>query len=220
MKSISEKDDFYAGLLHEVKNNLAILSSRLQLLANEYPFLHKDEIFIQLSDDIKSTYQIVNNYKSDFQLPQLLPCNVRLLLLHLYEMCLPMFQQNNKTLTIDVPDYLPVIRADAYQLHQAFLNLIKNASEATAPGQWVHIQANICSDFISITISDNGIGMTPEQVKHIFDAHISYKPNGTGFGLYMVKKTVYAHHGRIECHSEYQNGSVFRILLPLPSSPV
>lgn len=213
-------NDFYAKLRHEIRNNLTLLSSRLQLLANKYAFLQSDDIYMQLLEDIRLTHVILDNATLSCQSPRLLPCDIRQLLHKLYKACLPMFQLNEKKLLIQMPDSLPLIRADSQQLYQALLNLIKNAAEATAEGQQVCIQVCVKNNYLVITVSDNGIGMTPEQQSHIFEAYTSYKQGGTGLGLHMVKSVIYAHHGQLDCQSQPSKGSIFRIALPLPSPSI
>lgn len=216
----SGKSDPIAELRHEIRNNLTLISSRLQLLIAKYPILQTDDICLQLFEDIREAHAILNNSKTAGTSPNLLPCDMHELIQELYHTCQPLFQTNGKTLMLDMPDTLPMIRADKQQIKQALLNLIKNAAEATKKGQWCRIKAAANPEHLVITITDNGIGMTPEQKSHIFEAYVSYKQGGTGLGLHMVKSTVYAHHGQLDCQSAPKQGSSFRIALPLPSAPV
>ncbi len=216
---ISEPHDDHAGLRHEIRNNLTLLSSRLQLLAAKYPFLKNDELYAQLQEDINAVYAVLNYDKNGMHL-QLLPCDMKSLLEELHESSLPLFQSKGIGLQLQLPAALPVIRADARLIRQALLNLLKNAAEATVKGQMVCLRAEITETHLVITVKDNGIGMTPEQQAHIFEPFTSYKKGGTGLGLPMVKSTVYAHHGHLEFFSVPDIGTTFRISLPLPSSSV
>lgn len=218
--NIPGQNDFSSELRHEIRNNLTLLSSRLQLLASKYPFLSSDDIYIQLLEDVRAAHAVLDNSRLSCQPPRLLPCDISQLLNDLYQACLPIFQQDSKSLILHMPDPLPVIRADSQQLRQALLNLIKNAAEATTGGQKVCIRAYTKERYLIITVSDNGIGMTPAQQAHIFEAYTSYKQGGTGLGLHLVKSVVYAHHGQLDCQSHPGHGSTFQIALPLPSSPV
>lgn len=217
---ISGNNDFYAELRHEIRNNLTIISSRLQLLAAKYPLLKTDDIYLQLLEDLQAIHSVLNTYTSFEQTPRLLPCDIRQLLTELHQSVLPLFHQNGKQLQLLMPDSLPMIRADEQLLRQALINLIKNSAEATKAGQQVTIEASSNRQSLVITVTDNGTGIAPQQKKHIFEPFTSYKADGTGLGLYIVKSVVYAHHGRISCHSEEGKGSSFRIALPLPSASI
>lgn len=216
---MSEPDHAHAGLRHEIRNNLTLLSSRLQLLAAKYPFLKEDELYIQLQEDINAIYTVLNYDKNGFRL-QLLPCNMKSLLEEVYNACLPLFQSKGLELLPDIPDDLPIIRIDARLIYQALLNLLKNAAEASVSGQQVCLKALADNTCLLITVKDSGIGITAKQQEHIFEPFISYKKGGTGLGLPMVRSTVYAHHGHLDFYSEPGVGTTFQISLPLPSSPV
>lgn len=207
------------GLRHEIRNNLTLLSSRLQLLASKYPILKDDEIYIQLHEDINAIFTVLDYSKPGVRI-KLLPCDMKALLEDLYQSCLPVFRQNSIRLFLQIPDTLPTVRADAHLIRQALINLLKNAAEASSKDQQVCLRAEVTETHLILSIIDNGTGITQDQQDHIFEPFISYKTGGTGLGLPMVKSTVYAHHGRVECHSEPGIGSTFRIALPLPSSPV
>ncbi len=215
-----ETSDFYSKLRHEIRNQLTLMSGQLQLLASRYDFLNSDDIYLQLLKDIRSTYVILDNAALKYQSPRLLPCDIRALLQELYQSYLPVFQLKGKTFTLHIPDSLPAIRADAQLLHQALSNLIKNADEATSEGQQVYVHAYVKDQHLIISIRDNGVGMTPDQQAHIYEAYTSYKQGGTGLGLHMVKSIIYTHHGQLDCQSMPGQGSVFRIALPLSSPSV
>lgn len=213
------KKHTHAGLRHEIRNNLTLLSSRLQLLTSKYPVLKDDEIYIQIQEDLRAIYTILDYSKPGIR-PQMLPCDMKALLKELYHSSQPVFLQHGVHLFLQIPDTLPVIRADARLIRQSLINLLKNAAEASSNGQSVYLRAKATDTHLIITVADNGSGMTKEQQEHIFEPFISYKSNGTGLGLPIVQSTVYAHHGQFDCYSEPGTGSTFRIALPLPSSSV
>lgn len=217
--NFSEKNQTHAGLRHEIRNNLTLLSSRLQLLTSKYPALKDDELYLQIQEDLNAIYSVLDYSKPGIH-PQLLPCDMKLLLEELYQSSLPFYLQNGNRLFLQIPDSLPVIRADARLIRQALINLLKNAAEASSNGQPVCLRAEASGTHLIITVTDNGSGMTKEQQEHIFEPFISYKSGGTGLGLPIVKSTVSAHHGQFDCYSEPGMGSTFRITLPLPSAPV
>lgn len=107
------------------------------------------------------------------------------------------------------------ILADREKLEIAFLNLIVNASEATTPGEGI-IEVEIKShksDFV-LRITDNGQGMTQEQIDHIFEAFYSNKETGMGIGMSSVKNILEEHDAPIKVSSKLNEGTTFKIFLP------
>ena len=107
------------------------------------------------------------------------------------------------------------ILADKEKLEIALLNLIVNASEATVPGEGV-IEVEIKSqktDFV-LRITDNGQGMTQDQIDHIFEAFYSNKETGMGIGMSSVKNILEEHDAPIKVSSRLNEGTTFRIFFP------
>jgi signal transduction histidine kinase len=108
-----------------------------------------------------------------------------------------------------------MVRADASLLKQVFLNLIKNAAEACGPGGELILQTESTSPWVRVTFSDNGPGIHPEAVPHIFEPFYTTKATGMGVGLAISQRIIEAHRGKIEARNGYPRGAQFSILLPL-----
>ena len=100
-------------------------------------------------------------------------------------------------------------------------NLISNAIKYSPQGGRIEVSLQVGSAGTTLRVSDQGIGIPPEDIDHIFErfytvdkAH-SKKMGGTGLGLSLVETIVRKHFGSIECVSEVGKGSVFIVLLPL-----
>lgn len=112
---------------------------------------------------------------------------------------------------------------DASQMQKVVFNLLSNAFKYTPADGCISIKISIVKGMIEIKVADNGCGISPEDVKLIFDrfyqADTVYKYNmGTGIGLALTKGIVEMHKGSIEVESEVDKGSAFRILLPMGNS--
>ncbi|MBI4631474.1 MAG: PAS domain-containing protein [Chloroflexi bacterium] len=125
------------------------------------------------------------------------------------------------TLKLDLPKMPVQLQADRERLRQILNNMISNAIKYTPEGGHIEVAARAESDDAVIQISDNGKGMTEEQLSHLFqlyyrtdDARQS-KVKGTGLGLFIVKTLVDAHHGRIDVTSKPKQGTTFTVRLPL-----
>ena len=115
---------------------------------------------------------------------------------------------------------LPPCRADRDQMNQVFSNLIDNALKYRHPDRIPEIQISGVkkNDKTEYRISDNGIGIEPNQQNHIFDIFARINPDpetkGVGLGLTIVKRILELSGGQIRVESQFGHGSVFYLLLP------
>ena len=110
---------------------------------------------------------------------------------------------------------------DPRKLERALYNLLLNSCEAVVPESGrIHVGLNEVRGGVEIRVSDNGRGI-PEMIRgQLFEPFISHgKENGTGLGLTVVQKIVQDHGGDVMVEKTSAEGTVFRLLLPLTSSP-
>jgi signal transduction histidine kinase len=122
--------------------------------------------------------------------------------------------------TLLEPD-LPEIEANAQQLQQVFLNLLNNAADAMPNGGTVRVETKAEKDehgkeLVAVSVSDNGIGITQDEQKRIFEPFFSTKDlrQGAGLGLSIAARIVRQHEGTIELASEPGVGTTFTIRFP------
>ncbi|MBD2453825.1 PAS domain S-box protein [Nostoc sp. FACHB-87] len=131
----------------------------------------------------------------------------------------PMLRKNQTHLINLVTADLPSINADATQLWRVFSNLIGNAIKHNLPGLQIIINAIVEGEKIYCTVSDNGVGISPEQSQRLFDLYFRGKNNpyslGLGLGLYLCKQIVQAHGGEIGVQSGLETGVTFWFTLPI-----
>ena len=136
-----------------------------------------------------------------------------------------------------IPDGLPNLRIDPFQIAQVLQNLVMNAVQAMPEGGTVRISARKGfgdqrsgiresrevekdwslapdQDFIEISVSDTGEGISPENMKKLFLPLFTTKAKGIGLGLVVCKKLTEANGGKIEVKSEPGSGTVFTVTLP------
>ncbi|MDH4065028.1 MAG: HAMP domain-containing histidine kinase, partial [Acidobacteriota bacterium] len=142
-------------------------------------------------------------------------------------------------LDMSIPEGLPAVYGDAAALRSAVQNLISNAvkyggdarwvrvSATASPGltRWRHARASSASQ-VAIAISDRGLGISPEDRRHIFEPFyrgreaVSRQIQGSGLGLNLVWRIAEAHGGHVDVTSEPGKGSTFTLVLPAaPSAP-
>lgn len=130
-----------------------------------------------------------------------------------------------KQITIELELAPLKIVADGDQLNQVWTNLLGNAIKFTPEGGTVHVRLRRAAREVQVTIADTGIGISPDNVKHIFERF--YKADrvrnrsgsGSGLGLAIAKKIVELHDGRIEVQSSPGEGTAFDVLLPDSAQP-
>lgn len=112
---------------------------------------------------------------------------------------------------------LPEIACIGSQLNQVFMNLLINAAHSIEKNGVITIRTRCDGDWISIAITDTGVGIDPDSLKRIFDPFFTTKPvgKGTGLGLSLSYGIVKRHGGRIEVQSKPKQGSTFTVWLPV-----
>jgi signal transduction histidine kinase/DNA-binding response OmpR family regulator len=135
----------------------------------------------------------------------------------------PLAAQNGNELVLDYPDDIGSMRMDVTKVRQVLFNLLSNACKFTENGT-ITLAARHREmsdrDWVEFAVTDTGIGMTPEQMDHLFeafsqaDATITKKYGGTGLGLTLCKKFAELMGGEINVRSQPGKGSTFTLLLP------
>ncbi len=122
---------------------------------------------------------------------------------------------------LDLPERMPLIRADAVRLRQVLLNLLSNARKFTERGQ-VALGAEVAPPYIHFWVSDTGWGIAPEQQDRIFEPFVTMEQDrrisgGIGLGLSITRHLVALHGGKMTLESTTGKGSKFHIFIPLPA---
>jgi signal transduction histidine kinase len=127
----------------------------------------------------------------------------------------------HRKLNLHVPPSLPTLLADPTAVREVLINLVDNGFVHTAAGTGtVAITVSRHRDEIETAVSDNGVGIPPDAIPHLFTKFfrvggIKNTTHGTGLGLYICKSIVEAHGGHIWVESTPGEGSTFTFRLPL-----
>jgi PAS domain S-box-containing protein len=115
-------------------------------------------------------------------------------------------------------DDLPPVPMVRDRIQQVFLNLVLNAIDAMPGGGDLHVHATRTKDppGVSISFTDTGIGMPPEQIETLFEGLQTTKEMGLGLGLHVSRNIVEEHGGHIDVASQLGHGTTFTVWLPLP----
>jgi two-component system phosphate regulon sensor histidine kinase PhoR len=150
------------------------------------------------------------------------PVNLNLLIEEVIARLNPQAERQQVLLLTELSSDLPPVPADRDRIQQVILNIVHNAIKFTPPGGKATVYAKPQKDTVTVSVADTGIGISKEDLPHIFErffkADKSRSSSGTGLGLAIAKHIVQAHGGSIWVQSEEGKGSTFSFSLPVRPS--
>jgi len=214
-----------AGVAHEINNPLAIINEKSGLMEDligsmsDFP---KKEKFFQLTESIRQSVDRCSTIthrllgfarRMDVEIETLDPNEVVLEVFGFLEK--EAFHRNIEV-RLQLADNLPQIFSDHGQLQQVFLNILNNAFTAVDDDGMVVIRSwDDNPDTVTVSIQDNGVGMSEETKKHIFDPFFSGRMGyGTGLGLSITYGIVNKLGGSIHVETKEGEGTTFTVFLP------
>jgi signal transduction histidine kinase len=226
------KSEFLASMSHELRTplnaiigftRLVMRRSQAVLPARQYENLEKillsAEHLLALSNDILDLSKVeagkMDLYLETFDLATMVD--------DVTTTAQPLVEKNTNTLVVHRSDAPGTMRADLTKVRQALLNLLSNASKFTTQGTielTVTREGEDGIDWVMLSVTDTGIGMTPEQTGKLFqafsqaEASTASQYGGTGLGLAITRKFCQMMGGDITVESEVGQGSTFTIRLP------
>jgi len=205
-----------ASLSHEIRNPLSAVKLNLQILSRKLELDGFDQRRMEI------TLHEVSRLESILR--QLLdtarPLNIKLQLVDLSELARgcsdlmePKATEKGLKIIQQHPRNFPLCMMDGGRLEQAVINLLLNAIEATPEGGMIEVWTKamrITSGYsLELGVRDNGPGIDPEQIPHLFTPFYTSKAHGTGLGLSNVKRIVEAHSGKVDVRTRQGRGSTF-----------
>jgi len=213
-----------AGVAHEVNTPLAVISSYTQMLGKQLQGdPQKSGLLEKITRQTFRASEIVNNLLnfsrtsgsevSDVDVNKVIADTLALL------------EHQFKVAKVEVRNMLepklPAIQGNAGRLQQVFLNLFLNAKDAMPGGGTLRV-ATLNGESVSVSVSDNGSGIAPENIQRIYDPFFTTKnspregqPRGTGLGLAVTYGIIQEHAGKIRVESNPGAGTTFTLDFPL-----
>jgi signal transduction histidine kinase/CheY-like chemotaxis protein len=221
------KDEFLAMLGHELRNPLSPIVTALHLIKmrSGTQFVREQEIIerqlvhlTRLVDDLLDVSRVTSG-KVKLHVE---PIALRDAVAKAVETVAPLIQERRHLLNVEIMPAELVIDADLTRLAQVLHNLLINAAKYTGPGGQIELQARVAGNDVRISVHDNGSGIDPALLPHVFDLFTQgptlpdRSRGGLGIGLALVKSLVRLHGGRVAAASRGAgHGSEFVLWLPL-----
>lgn len=227
------KSQFLANMSHELRTPLNAIIGYSEMLTEEAEALGE----IAFVNDVRKIYgagkQLLGLINDVLDLSKieagrmtldLETFDIFVLVQELTTTIQPLLDKNGNTLIITCPAYIGTLYADPIKVRQCLLNLLSNACKFTAQGKIIFDVArkqDTHSSHVVFRITDTGIGLTPEQLKKLFqpftqaDASTTRKYGGTGLGLTITRKLCRLMGGDVQVESTIDRGSTFTIWLPV-----
>ena len=221
--------EFVANVSHELKTPLTSIQGFAQALQDGTANMpeERQEAAGIIRDEAGRMHRMVLDLLDLARLDagtlelQRLPVDIPALLHGLADKFTPQARQAGILIQVEA-QALPAITGDGDRLAQVFTNLVDNALKFTPPGGQVRLRAAQSDSGVLVEVEDNGAGIPPENLPHIFDRFYQADPSrpggekhGAGLGLAIVKEIVAAHGGKISVRSTPGSGSTFAVLLPM-----
>ncbi len=227
------KDDFISTVTHELRTPLTSIRAFAEIL-HDNPDLDVDRRIHFLGIVLKESERLTRLINQVLDLAKLeagaaewstTEVDMRALVSEAVKASSGMAEEKGVQLTMMLDDAPPtLVRVDRDRIMQVMLNLLSNAVKFSPAGQGeVHVSTECNDGWLTVHVTDNGIGVTPEDQKIIFDKfrqggdHRLGKPQGTGLGLPISAQIVAHFGGRLWVESEPGKGARFSFMLPLPT---
>ena len=202
---------------HELRNPLTTVYSTVQLIEMQHPEVKDFKHWSNLARDLEYMNSLLTEL-SDFSKSERLhktTFSLRTLLEHVSLSFAASIADSDVEYTSKISPSINQITGDKTKLQEVFLNLLKNAFDASAPDKSIYLEAYSDDKYVYICVHDTGCGITEKQLPTIFEPFVTYKQNGSGLGLAICDKIIKAHGGFISVESTVNVGTTFLISLPI-----
>ena len=217
-KHLSSLGEMVAGVSHEIRNPLGIISSSAELLKKK---MGPTDTLNAITDIIVAEARRLNDIITDFlnyarpKTPNRSPCKIDHVITKNIHFLEQQIRKNkyviNALFDADIPD----VMADEDMIYQAFLNLLINGMQAMPGGGVIDVTIETGDDALWIYIEDEGEGVPSSVMEKIWDPFFTTKEKGTGLGLGIVKNIIEAHDGMIRIDNRHKKGARVSVKFPV-----
>ena len=221
--TVSTLRSFVSDAAHEINTPLTALKTNLELAANETDAAQRD-IFLARALEQNRRLELLTGGLLDLSRieaaqPAPEPVSLRQLAAETGERFASRAEQAERSFGLYLPESDLIVSGSTLQLQRALDNLLENALKFTPPGGTIQLTLEEKDGQVILTVTDNGIGILPEDLPHLFErfhrGRNSAEYPGNGLGLAIVKAIVSAHGGHVSVESAGRGeGSRFTVVVP------
>lgn len=223
-----QREDFVATLTHDLKTPVSATNRTVKLLLDgDYGPLDPDqhEILNTVLQSNTALYSLVMTlldvYRFDSGVKEMdmRVCNLSATVTQLVTEIMPLARERQVNLRAVLPVEAVILTCDTDEIRRVVQNLVDNSLKFTAPGGAVTVSLSQDGSATTLSVADTGKGIAEENMSKLFQRFWQAGSSGryyasTGLGLYLARKIVEAHGGRISCQSTIGKGSTFQFFLP------
>ncbi|HEY9836008.1 MAG TPA: adenylate/guanylate cyclase domain-containing protein, partial [Vampirovibrionales bacterium] len=222
------KTEFFQNISHEFRTPLTLMMGPLESAVEHHQDLPLEQAAIALRNTrrlLRLVNQLLDLQRLDAgrMQPTFRPCDLLAFVSQTVEIFRPYCEKKGIEITTDL-QACPSLYLDLEKFDKVLYNLLSNAMKFTASGGKIMVSLEQAGDYSLLQVKDTGIGIRTDQIPHLFErfrqaegsANRSYE--GSGLGLALAKELVELHGGTIAVESNYGEGSVFMVWLPLGNS--
>jgi signal transduction histidine kinase len=220
---LSRVGQLASGIAHEIRNPLNYISLAIDHLKTEMlpccgdKCSELEELAEKIKEEVRrANYMVVNfmNYGRPLKLRR-----TRVAYRDLLAKVLPVLQnrltEQHIVVDMQIPSDLPPLWIDGELFRNCILNFVSNASQAMPDGGTITLEAQLEGSHIKLAFSDQGSGISPDDIGKIFQPYFTTKDVGIGLGLAITERIIKEHGGSIEVESAVDTGTTFTVSLPL-----
>jgi PAS domain S-box-containing protein len=224
---LSSMEEMASGMAHEMSQPLAAIVNYTQGCVRHLENSHHDrtqllEIMKKAVAQAERAGEVIQRLKNFFCKGKIFktPCKVNSLIRETVSLIRNELNNSKTKVDFDLDKDVQLIFVDKIQLQQVLLNLIQNAMEAmqeiAPPNRRIQLQTKkVDENFIEITVSDSGPGISKEMIHKVFEPFFTTKAHGRGMGLAICRSIIEAHGGQFKIHPNTNDDSWIRFVLPV-----
>ena len=219
-EKLSAMGELASGVAHEIRNPINAIGMIAQRLNKEFtPADNQKEyadITLLLRKEVDRVNKIITQFLSYSKPIDLVikKVNINLYLEEIFRLFESQAKQKKINFILKNNESFD-IKIDPDLIKQSLMNILQNAFDAVKENDKVVLNYYKQKSTFIIEVSDSGKGISPEQLKKIFDLYFTTKKDGNGLGLSISQKIITQHKGNISVSSEVNKGTIFKITLPL-----
>ncbi|MBN2503310.1 MAG: HAMP domain-containing protein [Anaerolineales bacterium] len=231
LRDVSEEEvinrligQFLANISHEFRTPLSALAASTELLRDQAAYLSKEELqqliealhlsTVGLQTLIDNLLETASIEAGHFRVSPMVG-DLKDIIADAVDLMQPLIEKHSQQLVINLPIYLPGVRADHRRIVQVLVNLLSNASKYGPDHSTIMVEVKLMDSKVQVRVIDQGPGISTDHRKQLFHRFMQtgtpneYGKEGAGLGLSVVKAIVEAHGGEAGIADNPQGGSIF-----------